>query len=182
MQDITGTEHVDRLPVILSENNEFHLLGVPKMESGTGWNTAYAVYQQIIDWGLIENIVAICFDTTAANTGHTNGAAQQLQLLLEMDLLELACRHHVHELALKSAFESKFGKSSAPIPPLFKRFKDAWNDINQSDFEAGIKDTFINAALADIIKEICDFCKCQLKKKSVRHDYEEFLFMKNVFG
>lgn len=145
MQDITGTEHVDRLPVILSENNEFQLLGEPKMESGTGSNTAHAVYQSIIDWGLEDNIVAFSFDTTSVNTGRLAG------------------------------FESKFGSSSAPFPLMFKRFKDAWKDLNQNDFEAGITDPAINSSFFDIIPEITVFCKNELKKKSVRADYEELL-------
>lgn len=151
------------------------------MESGTGWNTAHAVYQLIVDWRLSEYIVAICFDTTSVNTGHSRGAAKILQVLLETDVLELACRHHVYELVLKSAFESKFGHSSAPFPPMFKRFKDAWKNINKNDFETGIIDPSINRALYDVIPDITTFCKNQLKEKSVRHDYEEFLQLCLVF-
>ena len=44
MKDITGEEVVDRLPVFVSGNGVDQLLGVPKLTSGTGENTAVAVY------------------------------------------------------------------------------------------------------------------------------------------
>lgn len=175
LNDITGTEHVDRLPVILSQNNQFQLLGVPKMESGTGWNTAHAVYTMLNEWDVTQNVVAACYDTTAVNTGRLGGASRILQDIMETDLLELPCRHHIFELVLKSAFESIFGKSSAPIPLLFKRFKDIWNNINKNDFEVGLSNPSIEASLSDIVTEITIFCKNQLKNKNIRHDYEEFL-------
>lgn len=181
MESLTGMDHVDRLPIILSQNNEFQLLGVPEMESGTGWNTAHAVFQVLMNWGVIDDVVAMCFDTCFVNTGHIQGAAYFLQLLFERDLLQLACRRHIYELVLKAAFESKFGKSSAPIPPLFKRFKDQWSTINQNEFEAGISDPIIKAKLSHVVSDIAEFCKDQLKIKSVRHDYEEFLQLCLVF-
>lgn len=175
MEDLIGTAHVDRLPVIVSENNNFQLMGVPKMDSGTGSNTAHAVYELIADWGLQENIVACCFDTTSVNTGDKIGAALVLETLLEKDLLQLACRHHVYEIVLRAAYESKFGPSSAPFPQLFKRFKETWENINQDDFEAGVNYPDIKSALSDIIPTITNFCKNELKIKSVRADYEELL-------
>ena len=38
LSDITGTEQIDRLPIILSSSGKFQLLGVPKLESGSGRN------------------------------------------------------------------------------------------------------------------------------------------------
>lgn len=181
MQDLIRTAHVDRLPIVVSENNKFQLMGIPKMDSGTSLNTAHVVYELITDWGLQEKIVACCFDTTNVNTGDKGGAALILECLLERDLLQLSCRHHIYEIVLRGAYESKFGASSAPFPTMFKRFKDAWNGIDQNNFEIGVNDPYIKSALADVIPSITDFCKNELKVQSVRADYREFLQLCLVF-
>lgn len=60
------TESVDRLPVIATSltTGESHILGVPKLSSGTGENQADAVCTLVKEWGLSENILGMCFDTT----------------------------------------------------------------------------------------------------------------------
>jgi len=62
---------VDRLPIIISYKGIDQLLGVPELISGTGENQATAVYlyQALENWGLIDNVQALCCDTTASNTG-----------------------------------------------------------------------------------------------------------------
>lgn len=45
------------------------------------------------------------------------------------ELMWLACRHHTHELILAKAFSVCFGPSTSPEIPLFKRFRDKWEDI-----------------------------------------------------
>lgn len=70
LSDITGTEQVDRLPIILSSSGRFQLLGVPKLESGTGQNQASAIITTVKQWNInTDNIKALCSDTTASNTG-----------------------------------------------------------------------------------------------------------------
>ena len=53
-------------------------------------------------------------DTTASNTGVHRGACTFLQLQLQRQLLWLACRHHIAELILRSAFDSLFSDTTAP--------------------------------------------------------------------
>ncbi|XP_050060675.1 uncharacterized protein LOC126551445 [Aphis gossypii] len=65
---------VDRLPIIVSYKGIEQLLGVPELISGTGENQATAVYQALENWGLIDNVQALCCDTTASNTGRLKGA------------------------------------------------------------------------------------------------------------
>lgn len=72
----------------------------------------------------------MCFDTTSSNTGVKSGACLLLEKKLKTDLLYFACRHHVHEILAKTAFEKVFGVSMSPNIPLFDRFKSAWSDID----------------------------------------------------
>ena len=48
LEDITGEEVVDRLPVLVSGNGVDQLLGVPKLSSGTGENTSAAVFKLFV--------------------------------------------------------------------------------------------------------------------------------------
>ena len=49
LEDITGNEVVDRLPVLISGSGENQLLGVPKIDHGTGKDSANAVHQAVSD-------------------------------------------------------------------------------------------------------------------------------------
>jgi len=74
LPDLIGTEKVDRLPVIVTGTEIEHLLGVPKLASGTGQAQADIVITCLDDWNLREKVKGLCFDTTSSNTGHFNGA------------------------------------------------------------------------------------------------------------
>lgn len=151
------------------------------MSQGTGLNTAQTVYDTLVDWEIEEDIEAACYDTTGSNTGRTNGAVVLLEGMLKRELLQLPCRHHILELILKSAFASKFGSTSGPTVPMFHRFKNSWNDIDQTKFEPGINDPIVKIALEGDIDDLIEFCKEELKKKSVRRDYEELLQLSLMF-
>ena len=46
---------------------------MPKVASETGENEANAVYKLLKEWQLIDQVQAMCFDTTSLNTGRLNG-------------------------------------------------------------------------------------------------------------
>lgn len=69
LPNLTGKQTVDRLPVVITNNGSEQLLGVPKLLQGTAKAQAEAVYQYVVEWGLKDYIKALCFDTTASNTG-----------------------------------------------------------------------------------------------------------------
>ena len=123
LQAVTGKEMVDRLPIIITNGDSEQILAVPFLESGTGAFTAGAVYETLCEWGLRDIVKACCFDTTAVNTGKDNGSCILLEKKLERHLLNLACRHHIFELVIKAAFESKIPGTSGPDVLLFKRFQ-----------------------------------------------------------
>ena len=75
-----------------SEDSSTKLLGVPKLLSGTGKETANAVIALLESWDIGTDTV------TASNTGHYSGACVLLENLLERPLLWLACRHHIFEV------------------------------------------------------------------------------------
>lgn len=182
LPEITGNEKVDRLPVIISHNSGEQFLGAPKISAGTGREMAAAVYEQLLDWKIQDNIVAACFDTTSSNTGRLNGAAVLLEQMLERNLLYLPCRHHICELYLRAAFESKFGSTtSGANVPLFVRFQKSWKNINKSNFKSGMTDDYIKTRLNNHVDNIRRFCTFELQQKIARDDYKELLQLALIF-
>ena len=167
LQDITGLESVDRLPILVSSFETEQLLQIPKLISGTGLNIANAVFKSLQDWKLLQKINSMCFDTTSTNTGIHNGACVHLETHLKKKLLYSACRHHVSELMLGTVFECHMGASSAPDVQIFKRFKNQWSFFNHDDTSSSIE--------LDNPAEIIVFCEERLKEDQPRDDYKELL-------
>ncbi|XP_044591190.1 uncharacterized protein LOC123269514 [Cotesia glomerata] len=182
LSDITGTEQVDRLPIILSSSGKFQLLGVPKLESGTGQNQASAIIKTVKQWDInTDNIKALCSDTTASNTGIRNGACVLVEKALSRKLLYLPCRHHIFEIVLRSAFEVYWPASSGPNVPIYQRFKKKWDEIDQSNFTAGICDKKVLEVITPIKDEILKFVNNQIEMDHCRDDYRELLELSLIF-
>ncbi|XP_074111077.1 uncharacterized protein LOC141535152 [Cotesia typhae] len=172
LSDITGTEQVDRLPIIL----------VPKLESGTGQNQASAIIKTVKQWDInTDNIKALCSDTTASNTGIRNGACVLVEKALSRKLLYLPCRHHIFEIVLRSAFEVYWPASSGPNVPIYQRFKKKWDEIDQSNFTAGICDKKVLEVITPIKDEILKFVNNQIEMDHCRDDYRELLELSLIF-
>ena len=133
LQELGGTEKVNRLAVVAVQEEENQLLCVTKTEDSTGKVEADAEKEAINNWGLSEGIIACCFDTTSSNSGINSGSCVLLQQLLNRQLLWLACRHHIPELILKAAFQSLFGKTTSPVETLFSTLKSSWKSLDLSN-------------------------------------------------
>jgi hypothetical protein len=134
LPEIFGEGRVDRLPVSVSGDGMDKLLGVFKLENGSGQSAANAVYKLLDDWSLVHEVQAMSFDTTSANTGRFNGACVLVEQYIGRELLRLACRHHVLELILAKVFDVCCGPSSSPDVPIFKRFKVVWNELTRGHY------------------------------------------------
>ena len=99
------------------------MLAVPVVADGKGRTQAQATAEALADWDCEENVVALCFDTTASNTGRVQGAVVQLEAMLGRQLLHFACRHHVLELVVGAVATKLFGKTTSPTDPMFDELK-----------------------------------------------------------
>lgn len=179
---MTGRTTVDRIAILVSYEGTAKFLGAPKINAGSGKNIAETVYNQLIDWKIADKVVACSFDTTASNTGLTNGACVYLNQFLGRELILLGCRHHIHEIILKNVYEILHGKSSAPETLLFNRFASEWEKIKLNQFKSGVDDSIIRSKLSDDeCNEIMDFCVKQLELKQIRGDYKELLQLTVTF-
>ena len=65
------------------------LLGVPKLASSTGEAQGPVAACLIENWGLVDRIASMCFDTTSINTGNRTGSCVLLEQKLGKKLLHL---------------------------------------------------------------------------------------------
>jgi hypothetical protein len=182
MPDLTGTEKVDRLPILISTMGEKKLLQIPKIPAGTGKAEAQAVYDAICEWKLTSLVQGMCFDTTSSNTGRLSGACIILEQLLGRPLLHFGCRHHIMELVLGAAFGVCMGPSKAPEILIFKRFKEQWAYIDQDRFNDAFSDDYASTQLADVRVEAIAFCEPKHEDHQPRDDYRELLQLMLTFS
>ena len=97
---------------------------------GTGLQQAEAIKELLDEWDLTDSCVAMCFDTTAANTGRFSGACILLEAKLDQSPLWIACRHHMLEVVLSQVFKSIFGDSVGPSVELFQQLKNQWQSVD----------------------------------------------------
>lgn len=174
-------EMADRLPVVISSGKSEKLLGVPELEDGSGNSQANAIFEVVIDWGLSDSVKAICCDTTPTNLGCYNGAAVLFEQLLGKNLLYLPCRHHIFELVLRAVFEKKIPSTTGPNVPLFKRFREAWPNIDQNQYDTGIENHYVHEIIHDHIDDINAFVQNNLESIHPREDYKELLLLSQIF-
>ena len=109
------------------------LLASPVMTDGRGVTIAAKVGEVLDEWKVKkDNLTSCCFDTTAVNTGHIDGAIAHLQQALNKALLWLACRHHVAEVVLGHVFSAlEIEPLKLPEISLFTRFRSVFSSLSQ---------------------------------------------------
>ncbi|XP_076298485.1 uncharacterized protein LOC143217788 [Lasioglossum baleicum] len=155
---LVGKEKVERLPVVITCRGREHLLGVPIIPTSTGRDQALAVHDLLKEWDICDKVQALSCDTTASNMGHLQGACVILEHVIGRYLLYLPCRHHMYEIVLRAVFEKKMSHSTGPNVPIFKRFQQAWPNINKLNFHCGVEDRFVNQKL-EYIPQLINFAK-----------------------
>ena len=136
MRDSTNSNNpqcnVDRIAVNVTGTNWEKILEVEKTQSGTGLAQAKATFQLLTIWDVVGDIVGMCLDTTASNTGPRNGACVLLEQLMGRHVLYFACQHHMHEVIIGEIYSVLLGPSHRPNISLFERFQQCWPTINHA--------------------------------------------------
>ena len=131
---------------------------------------------------LADSIKALCFDTTSSNTGRISGACTLVeQQHVGRNVLQLACRHHIHEIMLEETFSTTIGPSSGPEIQLFKRFKAFWPNAVHTDYLPGIEVPVVASVVADVLVETKAFIVNQLDLIHQCEDYRELLELALIF-
>lgn len=98
LRDTSIREHLAILMQPVDATKEIQFIGAPGIQDGTGLSMKEQLVGHLQAFDIYDNLVGMCFDTTASNTGPHNGAAALLENELGKSLLWIACRHHVAEL------------------------------------------------------------------------------------
>lgn len=102
---------------------------IAEISSSIGRDQPVAVHDLLREWDLCDKIQALTCDTTDHEIG--------------WDLLYLPCRHHIYEIILRSVFDEKMSKSTDPNIPIFKRFQQAWPNVDKLNFHSRVEDTLV---------------------------------------
>jgi len=179
MKDLNGYDKVNRLAVVLVQENENKLLAISKTDGSTGKVEAETVKKVLDEWGIADNIIACGFDTTSSNTGIHKGACTILQQLLKKLLPWMACRHHSMELIIAAAYIVIFGPTTGPEVTLFKELKEAWNSLDPTDIDLPA----IPPSLLKQKDDLLDFINSKLSDPDnlPRDDYKEMLELAKIY-
>ena len=177
---LKGNKKSNRVCVYLtgSDNQQFRkLLGVPETATGTGQDEAKAVTDQLVHWGIQEEIVGLVFDTTSSNTGVHSGACKLIEEWRGSPLLWLACRHHVAELHMGTVVHVVTGNTNDPGVKLFRRLRKEWSTLQIAHTNLVLFDTsHLDEALQAEAKAVLGWAQGELLAKTwPREDYKELL-------
>ena len=123
----------------------------------------------------------MCFDITAGNTVNKAGARALLQQKLKQKLINLACRHHAHELIVPTVSVMLIEFSSGPKIKLFVRFSKVCYDIDVSSYDSGMKEKSVAAELGPMTVDLLVLLCHQVKVYNPRDDYKKLLQLAILF-
>lgn len=110
-------------------------LGMPILESGQ----AQAYVNELIglceNYNLTNRVVGLVCDTTAVNTGERGGVFVIFENETETEVLNITCRHHIHELNLSAAMRTALGEIDAPTITIFDSVKREWPRIKDGGYQ-----------------------------------------------
>ena len=124
---------VERVGILATWGNEYQLLGIVPLLSGTGESLANAIFDLLVERGARDAVVGLSYDTTAANSGPIKGAVTRLEKKLNKSVLKLPCRHHIMELHSKHvAFKVSKRATTGPGDVLFRKFTKSWDNMDKT--------------------------------------------------
>ena len=119
------------------------LLGVVPCPSGKGDDMAVYIQNVLEYYDVTENIIAVCADTTASNTGSKNGAIVILSKVFDQPFIWLLCRHHIAEIHISWCFKAlSKTKTTGPSKQMYKDFQQQWHTYQPIIAAEGSKEKF----------------------------------------
>jgi hypothetical protein len=133
-EDLNITVTVERIAVSVTSpdigDSDDILLGVVQAESSKGSDQAHVILNLLEYYEVVDQIFAICCDTTSSNTGAFSGALSVLTKVLNIPILWILCRHHIYEVHISHFMEELTGKKTkGPRRALYVRLQKAWPSI-----------------------------------------------------
>jgi len=79
------------------------------------------------------------------------------------------------ELVIGAVFQVCLGATSSPEVPLFRRFQQFWEFVDQSKYESGMADDTVSRSVQDISDSTIQFANRYLAESQPRDDHRELL-------
>lgn len=157
-----------------TQSNDF-VLGLPILEDGTAETITNEIVGLCENHGLQNRVIGLSCDTTAVNTGEWGGVLVKLEEAVERDVLNILCRHHVHEVLLSAAFTSTFGSVEAPTIQIFDELKSEWWRIREGGYRYRpcIQEILESQHLGDLYRNARDKLLTHSNSSFIRDDYAE---------
>lgn len=115
---------------------------------------------------ILSDVIGMCFDTTASNTGSAEGACILFEKFIGRNLLYFAHCHHIYELIIVGVLTSLFGPSNGTNIRIFARFEAFWPHVKKKNFKA-LNYSRLNSKFAQKLKtDVILFLQNILKRNS----------------
>lgn len=100
---------------------------------------------------------------------------------MEKNMLWLACRHHILEIMLDAVMSTALGPSSGPDILIYKRFKNFWGQIDQTDYKTVTSGPSSLELVQSAAQDMISFAQNQLNVYQPRDDYKELLNLTIIY-
>lgn len=173
-----GARHTgknERLIIVCHTERGDIALGLFVVDSKSGIVCATKVADILRANQIATKVVGVGCDLEPANTGIHTGACVLLERLLEKPLLRFMCRHHSHEIVLKSVFIQIFGATEAPNIRSFDTLKENWHNIQNCRYMPIDAETLLDPLLQGFVNDAKTMLLKHAKESYFRNDYSEFI-------
>ncbi|KAG7164292.1 hypothetical protein Hamer_G003445, partial [Homarus americanus] len=135
------------------------------------------------EWNLMRGLV---FDTTASNTGLSEGAYAKIQAAINREIIWIVCRHHILEVVLSDVFKKEYGPSSGPNINLSMRFQEQWRFIDETRWKPATHDENLveefSGPLVGFKERVLKDLRMAIESKAhLRDDYKEPIVLSYTF-
>ena len=157
------------------------LLGVVQAASSKGSDQGDVILNLVEYYDIVDQIFAVCCDTTSSNTGVFSGAIVLLSTILDTPLLWFLCRRHMLEVHISHFMEALTGeKTKAPRRGLYVKLQKVWptvkNEIDKLEelVKFNWKTLQVGSPLYELASEALQFGKRALTLETFpRGDYKK---------
>lgn len=135
-EDLNITTTVERIAISVTspdiDDSDDILLGVVQAASSKGCDQAEVILNLLEYYDIVDQIFAVCCDTTSSNTGAFSGAIVILSSILKIPLLWFLCRRHMLEVHISHFMEALTGeKTKGPRRGLYVKLQKVWPSVKE---------------------------------------------------
>jgi hypothetical protein len=125
----------DRIAVSITspefEDMNDRLLGILPSSSGRAADQVLLIHNLLEYYEVIDDLFAVCCDTTSTNTGRRGGIIHLLTEVIKKPLLWLLCRHHIIEIHISHVMKTLFAPTKGPDRKIYRSFREQWEKYRE---------------------------------------------------